>query len=321
MNYKTKSNGSPLTRSATLFLLLFVVLFSTQFPFKTTEDTVLSNDLYAFSSADSDTVLNYFPLNAGDWWRYEYTYMNYPPELGRKLFVFDSLLIGGKIYFGIGSDSLHSQKYRIDSLGNVFRLYSNGESVIYPFGSFENDSFMTVDSVYGDTTLITVEEKNVACSAEAGPFQNCISIFIDVLGSYDEEQWITFAPNVGIVLVGQFMFTVSLHSAKIGTTYYGNIVSIEGDAVSHLRSYSLMQNHPNPFNPITTIEYSLPLSGDVSLIIYNLLGEEVARLVDGFQQAGKYTTIWNASHVCSGIYFYRLQAGNFVQARKMMLLK
>ena len=79
--------------------------------------------------------------------------------------------------------------------------------------------------------------------------------------------------------------------------------------------------HPNPFNPITTIEYSLPVSGDVTLIIYNLLGEEVARLVDGFQQAGEYNAIWNASNVPSGIYFYRLQAGDFTKTKKMALLK
>ncbi|MCH7954482.1 MAG: T9SS type A sorting domain-containing protein [Candidatus Marinimicrobia bacterium] len=79
--------------------------------------------------------------------------------------------------------------------------------------------------------------------------------------------------------------------------------------------------HPNPFNPVTNISYSLPVSGDVTLIIYNLLGEEVARLVDGFQPAGEYNTTWNASNIASGIYFYRLRSGNVVQTRKMVLLK
>ncbi|MCH7954479.1 MAG: T9SS type A sorting domain-containing protein [Candidatus Marinimicrobia bacterium] len=86
-------------------------------------------------------------------------------------------------------------------------------------------------------------------------------------------------------------------------------------------SYKLNQNYPNPFNPVTNISYTLPISSEVSLIIYNLLGDEVARLVDGFQQAGEYNTTWNASNVSSGIYFYRLRSGNFVQTRKMVLLK
>ena len=85
--------------------------------------------------------------------------------------------------------------------------------------------------------------------------------------------------------------------------------------------YSLSQNYPNPFNPVTTIKYSLPQSGDVTLLIYNLIGEEVARLVNGHQSAGEYNAEWNASKVSSGIYFYRLKAGDFVRTRKMVLLK
>ena len=87
------------------------------------------------------------------------------------------------------------------------------------------------------------------------------------------------------------------------------------------QSFDLLQNFPNPFNPMTNISFSFPVSGEVTLIIYNLLGEEVIRLVDGFQPAGIYETSWDASSMASGIYFYRLQAGDFVQTRKMVLLK
>ena len=86
-------------------------------------------------------------------------------------------------------------------------------------------------------------------------------------------------------------------------------------------SYVLLQNHPNPFNPVTNISYALPISSEVSLIIYNILGDEVARLVDGFQQAGEYKITWNASNVSSGIYFYRLRSSNFTETKKMVLLK
>ena len=85
--------------------------------------------------------------------------------------------------------------------------------------------------------------------------------------------------------------------------------------------YSLDQNFPNPFNPETTLEYNLQNSGEVSLIIYNLLGQEMTRLVNEVQKAGNHQVTWNASNVASGIYFYRLQAGDFVQTRKMVLLK
>ena len=88
-----------------------------------------------------------------------------------------------------------------------------------------------------------------------------------------------------------------------------------------IETFSLSQNFPNPFNPVTVIEYALPKSGDVSLTIYNLLGEEVTRLVSENQQAGYHKVNLDASSLVSGIYFYRLQAGDFVRTRKMVLLK
>ncbi|TFB09054.1 T9SS type A sorting domain-containing protein [Candidatus Marinimicrobia bacterium MT.SAG.2] len=84
---------------------------------------------------------------------------------------------------------------------------------------------------------------------------------------------------------------------------------------------SLSQNYPNPFNPTTILEYSIPKSEEVSLIVYNLLGEEVVKLVNRRLDAGFHRVSWNASNMASGIYFYRLQAGDFVQTRKMVLLK
>ena len=98
-------------------------------------------------------------------------------------------------------------------------------------------------------------------------------------------------------------------------------IEVDEDHSSLPSEFSLSKNYPNPFNPTTTIEYSLPRSGEVSLIIYNLLGGEVTRLVDSFQSAGVYQKEWDALNIASGIYFYRFQAGDFVQTRKMLLLK
>ena len=87
-------------------------------------------------------------------------------------------------------------------------------------------------------------------------------------------------------------------------------------------SYSLLQNFPNPFNPSTTISFSLPQESVVRLTIIDLLGREVARLVDNeVRTPGTYNIIWNASALASGVYLYRLQSGNFVETRKLVLLK
>ena len=86
--------------------------------------------------------------------------------------------------------------------------------------------------------------------------------------------------------------------------------------------YSLSQNYPNPFNPSTTIEYALPEGGDVSLRIFNLLGQEVRIIFDNdFQSAGTHRVVFDASSLPSGIYFYQFRTKNFVKVKKMILMK
>lgn len=85
--------------------------------------------------------------------------------------------------------------------------------------------------------------------------------------------------------------------------------------------FRLSQNFPNPFNPTTMIRYTIPEAGAVSLKVYDLLGEKVATLVDHEQQAGTHNVNFNATHLPSGIYFYRIEAEGFESTRKMMLLQ
>jgi hypothetical protein len=87
------------------------------------------------------------------------------------------------------------------------------------------------------------------------------------------------------------------------------------------KEFSLYQNYPNPFNPATTIHYSLPLEGLVTLKVYNTIGEEVAILVNEEKPAGSYEVDFNGSELTSGIYFYKLQAGSFIETKKMVLMK
>jgi aminopeptidase N len=85
--------------------------------------------------------------------------------------------------------------------------------------------------------------------------------------------------------------------------------------------YNLSQNYPNPFNPSTTIEYSIPQSGTVTLKVFNVLGKEVATLVNGQNEAGKHIVNFDATNFNSGVYFYKIEAGSFVETKKMILLK
>ncbi|MEG8990679.1 T9SS type A sorting domain-containing protein [Ignavibacteria bacterium 4148-Me] len=85
--------------------------------------------------------------------------------------------------------------------------------------------------------------------------------------------------------------------------------------------FQLYQNYPNPFNPNTTISFTLPKSGYVNLIVYNSLGQEIAKLIDGYKDAGTYFINWNAENLPSGVYIYKLESNNFTAVKKMTLMK
>ena len=110
----------------------------------------------------------------------------------------------------------------------------------------------------------------------------------------------------------------------VGATVYkysrGNITSVE--PVTEIpETFHLAQNYPNPFNPSTQINYSLQTSAIVSLKIYDLLGNEVQALVDAFHLEGTYSVTFDAGDLASGVYFYKLEASDFVASKKMLLIR
>jgi hypothetical protein len=97
---------------------------------------------------------------------------------------------------------------------------------------------------------------------------------------------------------------------------------VDGDAAgSSPVAYALQQNYPNPFNPVTTIRYSLPSDGRVVVSVFNMIGQEVARLVDGMQSGGEQAVSFDAAALPSGVYTYRITAGTFTDSKKMLLVK
>lgn len=99
------------------------------------------------------------------------------------------------------------------------------------------------------------------------------------------------------------------------------LVSIGDDGVEAPDGFSLRQNYPNPFNPTTQIEYNLPEAGEVRLEVFNMMGQQVAMLVNGTQSAGSHTVSFDGSELASGMYLYRLTAGTQVLTQKMTLVK
>jgi len=104
-----------------------------------------------------------------------------------------------------------------------------------------------------------------------------------------------------------------------GTFAYSNIVNASTSSLP--TTFTLAQNFPNPFNPSTTISYSLPKAGVVTLAIFNTLGQKVKEVVNGFQEAGNYTVSLNASDLSSGNYIYNISLNGQSINKKMLLLK
>jgi hypothetical protein len=105
-------------------------------------------------------------------------------------------------------------------------------------------------------------------------------------------------------------------------TFCGNPTSIESENVSTLPTdFALGQNYPNPFNPSTKISWQSPVSSHTTLKLYDVLGNEVATVVNEYKPAGTYEVEFDATNLISGIYFYRMEVKEFIQTKKLILLK
>jgi hypothetical protein len=109
--------------------------------------------------------------------------------------------------------------------------------------------------------------------------------------------------------------------AAIGNSLIVTSIDQPGTAGTLPHEYRLDQNYPNPFNPTTVIKYQTPTNNHVTLAVFDVLGREVATLVDEFEGAGFKSVQFNAGGLSSGVYYYRLQAGSYAETKKLLLLK
>ncbi len=152
------------------------------------------------------------------------------------------------------------------------------------------------------TTSATIPPGASSWDALIDPSHTSFIYVVQVQGTYDY----VCTPHAGMGMTGTIIVT-----PKTG------IKEISGQA----NTFALSQNYPNPFNPVTQIRFSIPSAGFVNLSVFDLSGRKVAELVNGTSKAGEYSVDFNASGLSSGVYFYRLSAGNFTEVKKMTLLK
>ena len=201
-----------------------------------------------------------------------------------------------------------------------------------------------VASTTGDATWIHSFFNSINWTTPGGDFSATASSTVQIgpIGVYtfnstaamvsDVQDWLGNASsNFGWIVIGneavaQSMKVFSSREDTVADKRPVLIVKYSGpnnitQQGSKPNEFFLHQNYPNPFNPATVIRYSIPASGHVSLKVFDILGNEIATLVDEVKNAGTFTQEWNAAGVPSGLYFYRLTSGNLVSTKKMLLVK
>jgi len=151
---------------------------------------------------------------------------------------------------------------------------------------------------------------------QGGKFGDWISLgFVEGHGNSNSPKEYSFIDN--IVTGGKYSYRLK-QIDNDGKFEYSKVIEIDLGAPLE---YELSQNYPNPFNPSTTIKFSIPEKGNIKLMVYNILGEEIVTLIDEVKDAGVHTINYNAAELNSGIYFYILNVNNFVAVKKMQLVK
>ena len=155
------------------------------------------------------------------------------------------------------------------------------------------------------------------------------SLFLMRTNSAGEIKWTKTIPGIegpiGVRVVSNENFTVlclKSYGKSLLMNFSDNIVNVQTRIDRNITlSPILQQNYPNPFNPTTTIEFNLPKTSEVTLKVFNILGEEVSTLVSDRLSAGSHTYEWDASNLSCGVYLYRLEAEGYFETRKMILMK
>jgi hypothetical protein len=192
------------------------------------------------------------------------------------------------------------------SIGGVYLSSDNGEN----WALSKPDSWVTSILVVGSTIFVGSFGDGVWRSTNFGSTWGQINDGFAGAAYY----------VLSLAADNQYIFA-GTNNANVWRRPLSQVTGVKSQAGSHPEEFSLHQNYPNPFNPSTTINYDLPKESRVSLKVFDTLGREVATLVNEDQKAGYKSTVWNGAGLASGIYYYRLQAGDFTATRKLLLLK
>jgi hypothetical protein len=273
--------------------------------------------------AQIDTT-DWYPLHIGDKWEYYGQGFGY----SQVEVIGDTLMPNGKTYyiFSDGVDAWRFQRKEGDSLVYYYSTAGQKEYLLFDFKTKDKTLWKVDFEHYWGIFEINIDNQNLL-NAEL-PYRIFEGAIIDSTINPPDTVWgylidaypTRITKNFGIT---SYTYDLTyLVGAVINGVGYGTLVNIKEDKnIKIPNTFNLFQNYPNPFNPETTISYNLPQNSFVKLKIYDNLGSEIAVLVNEEKPAGYHTVKFDASKLSSGIYYYRLQSGEFVSTRKMILSK
>ncbi len=277
--------------------------------------------------ANIDTSI-WYPLHIGNKWQFSYM-VDVSTVFDKTFEVVGDTAIDGKV-FSIISENGNKQYHRVENNEVVYEydLNYDKEYIRYDFKSNDQSVWNLHDSVtyYGiaytlidywsffEDTLIT------KTFVDADIYTNISGEQDTSWGSTVDGMARSITKGIGLTEYQLGTTAGGLVGAIINGYMIGRVTNVKQEKVN-LSSFMLSQNYPNPFNPSTKISYSIPSQSHVSLKVFDVLGREVATLVNQEKPSGNYSIEFDASNLTSGVYFYRIQAGQYVESKKMVLVK
>jgi len=204
-----------------------------------------------------------------------------------------------------------------------FPASHTGDSLIFQdaYASYmgEDDQLQVMTSSDGGTTYTELALLHGGASGELVTAPPTTDIFSPTCTQWKYQRFLLPAGTNKLQFNGISAFGNQLYIDSICIS--SEVIGILSNNTLTPKTYSLSQNYPNPFNPSTSIEYGLPKAGVVKLVIYDILGRVVSTLLNEYKQAGSYRISFNAANLASGVYFYRVESGDFSAVKKMLLIK
>jgi len=195
--------------------------------------------------------------------------------------------------------------------GGIYRSTNNGLN--WTYAGLVN-TYIASLAVFGNGIFVTTLFNGVYYSNDNGTSWNKVNDGLILSNGTMFNKFDCLATNGTYIFAGGDGTGVGRRSLSEFTGVTREINNLPGQ-------FNLEQNYPNPFNPGTIIKYSVPKAGNIKLTVYNSIGSKVATIVNEYKIAGNYSIQFNASNLASGIYFYRLESGNYTSAKKFILIK